>query len=168
MGALPPALPAIRHSTSITSVAPMSWVNLCLHFKWVMRTSPRMDMRTVSKHKSWLSLSTGSYLQEKWLSNNCIWSAWAVSCNATTSHGWGTLANPTNENRQPWKTNKPQTTPKQQRTRRKANKQKQQKTGRQTARRAPPAAPSQWGTVLETLSERVVHPARIQIRGFPE
>ena len=103
MGALPPALPAIRHSTSITSVAPMSCVNLCLRFKWVTRTSPRMDMRTESRCKSWLSLSTGSYLPEKWLCNNCIWSAWASSCNATTSHGWGTLANPTNENRQPKK-----------------------------------------------------------------
>ena len=45
---------------------------------------------------------------------------------------------------------------------------KQQQPERQTAKRAPPAAPSQWGTGSENLSERVVHPARIQIRGFSE
>ena len=40
--------------------------------------------------------------------------------------------------------------------------------GEPDSKESTPAAPSQRGTVLETLSERVVHPTRIQFRGFPE
>ena len=49
----------------------------------------------LNRIKSWLSLSTGSYLPDQWKSNVCIWGVWACSCIATTSHGYGTLANST-------------------------------------------------------------------------
>ena len=49
----------------------------------------------LNRIKSWLSLSTGSYLPDQWKSNVCIWSVSACSCIATTSHTYGTLANST-------------------------------------------------------------------------
>ena len=159
MVAWPPAFPAILHLTSMTSVAPISCVNRCIHFRWVTRTSPRMDIYT--EIKSWLSLSTGSYLPDQCKSNVCIRGAWACSCIATTSHGYGTLANSTTtikKNRQGRNQTK--------------NNNKEEKEGDRPAtdeRRGDRQQGSPPGSTLpkdpsdDNLCERVMHPARINV-----
>ena len=137
-----------------------------------MRTSPRMDIGTVSRSYYWLSLSPGSFL----ISKNCNRKYWscsvrASSCITTKSHGWGTLANSTQTKNalKPRNTTQQTQQDKEDPKRTKTKGSNNSRGGKRAARGAPPAAPSLRAVKANAqLGQRVMSPSGVKFRKLLE